>query len=346
VATLFFLVSGEHPLLPLSELKAILDSEGYIFKVLKGPTQIVRVQADPSCVEKVQQRAAMTRICGVELFCCRADVDEIVQNIENTDLAPFLKEGESFVVRVKRVRGSSSQIDGMTLERTIGKSILRQTKGSQVHLKTPQKTFLGVLSNGRFIFGLKKAEVKAGEFVRRGTRGKIFTHSAAMPPKLARCMVNLAQPKTGDLLLDPFCGTGSFLVEAGSLGCRVLGFDVLRSMVKGSLRNLKACGLKPESLIVADAQNLPLREGSVDCVATDPPYGTSATTLGRGSREVFESFLASVAGIVKKRRKVCLAAPETVQVKEIGERLGLKHKESHFIYVHRSLTREIAVFQM
>jgi tRNA (guanine10-N2)-dimethyltransferase len=346
VVALFFLVSGEHPRLPLSELKAILDAEGYTYKILKGPTQIVRIQADPSCIGKVQHRAAMTRVCCIELFCCRANMDEIVHNTENTDLASFLKKGESFAVRVKRVREGSSQIDGMTLERTIGESIQRQIRGSQVRLKTPQKTFLGVLSSGRFILGLKKAEVKPGEFVRRGTEDKAFTHSAAMPLKLARCMVNLAQPKAEDLLLDPFCGTGSCLSEAALIGCRVLGLDVLRSMVKGSLRNLKACGLNSEGLIVSDVRSLPLREGSVDCVATDPPYGTSATTLGRGPRQVFESFFSSVDGVLKKGRKVCLAAPDTVQVKGIGERSGFKHIESHFIYIHRSLTREIAVFQM
>jgi tRNA (guanine10-N2)-dimethyltransferase len=346
VASLFSLVSGEHPQLPLSELKAILDAEGYKHRILKGPTQIARVQADPGCIEKVQRRAAMTRICGVEICCCQAEANEMISQIKAVNFAPFLEKGESFAVRVKRVRGSSPQIDGMRLEREIGKTILEKVEDAHVQLKTPQKTFLGVLSSGKFIFGLKKAEVKAGEFVKRGTEGKVFTHSAAMPPRLARCMVNLAQPKTGDLLLDPFCGTGSFLVEAGLIGCRVLGFDVLRSMVKGSLRNLEACGVEPEGLGVSDVRRLPLRGCVVDCIATDPPYGTSATTLGRGSREVFESFLSSAAEVVKKGRRVCVAAPETVQVKGIGERLGLKHVESHFIYIHRSLTREVAVFQV
>jgi tRNA (guanine10-N2)-dimethyltransferase len=346
VAALFFLVSGEHPQLPLSELEAILNAEGYTYRILKGPTQIMRIQADPGCIEKIQHRAAMTRVCCIEFFCCRANIDEIIRNIENTDLALFLKEGESFAVRVKRVRECSSQIEGMMLERMIGESIQNQIRGSQVRLKTPQKTFLGVLSGGKFILGLKKAEAKPGEFVKRGTEDKAFMHSAAMPLKLARCMVNLAQPKAGDLLLDPFCGTGGFLVEAALIGCRVLGFDVLRSMVKGSLRNLKACGLNSEGLIVSDVRGLPLCEGLVDCVATDPPYGTSATTLGRGPRQVLESFFSSVDGVLKKGRKVCLAAPDTVHVKSIGERSGFKHIESHFIYIHRSLTREIAVFQM
>lgn len=40
-----------------------------------------------------------------------------------------------------------------------------------------------------------------------------------------------------------------------------------------------------------------------------------------------------------------MASPESIRIGEIGEELGFKHVESHYIYVHRSLTREIAVFE-
>jgi tRNA (guanine10-N2)-dimethyltransferase len=247
---------------------------------------------------------------------------------------------------VKRVRGSSSDINTEALEKELGKKLLRKVKGTKVDLKSPQKTFLGLLSGGKFLFGLKKVEIRAKSFIKRGAEGKVFTHPAAMTPKLARCMVNLAQPRRGDLVLDPFCGTGTFLLEAGLIGCRVLGFDVLRSMIRGSFRNLFVYDISPEGLAVGDARSLPLCDGMVDCIVTDPPYGTSATTLGLGRREVFEGLFSVAGGLVKKGRRVCLAAPETVQVEKIGERLGFKHVESHFIYIHRSLTREIAVFQM
>ncbi|MCW4019850.1 MAG: TRM11 family methyltransferase, partial [Candidatus Bathyarchaeota archaeon] len=234
---------------------------------------------------------------------------------------------------------------GLTLERKIGEIILKKVKGTRVDLKIPEKTFFGVLTDDRFVFGLKKAEIKPRNFVERGPRGKVFSHSSAMPPKIARCMVNLAQPRKGSLVLDPFCGTGSFLVEAGLMGFRVLGFDVKRYMVEGTLKNLALYGIEPEGMAVADARFLPLSKGGVDCVATDPPYGISATTLGLDTREVFESFLSAAAGLIGKGGLVCLAAPKIVRVGEVGERLGFKHRESHFIYIHRNLTREIAVFQ-
>ena len=49
--------------------------------------------------------------------------------------------------------------------------------------------------------------------------------------------------------------------------------------------------------------------------------------------------------MLNKRRRICIAAPKTLNVGSIGADLGYKHLESHFVYVHRSLTREIAVFE-
>jgi len=344
VAHLFILVSGENPSLPFSEVKAIFEAEGVKYQVLEGLTQILRIEAEPHCIEALVSRSAMARICGIEIFNCKAEIGEILENMEESEPAPFIGEGESFVVRVKRVRMSSSDINTWTLEKAIGEFLFKKLK-RKVDLKAPKKTFFGIMTDDRFIFGLKIAEIKHGEFLERGPRKKAFFHPSAMPAKLARCMVNLAQPRMGDLVLDPFCGTGSLLIEASLIGCNVLGLDVKRYMARGSFRNLTLYGIKPESIVVADARSIPLDQASVDCVVTDPPYGTSATTLKVAPRDLIESFLSTVGDVIKKRGRICLAAPKTFEVSEIGERMGYKHLESHFIYVHRSLTREIAVFK-
>jgi tRNA G10 N-methylase Trm11 len=46
-----------------------------------------------------------------------------------------------------------------------------------------------------------------------------------------------------------------------------------------------------------------------------------------------------------KDSHVCMAAPKTIGISQIGTALGYRHVDSHFVYVHRSLTREIAVFK-
>jgi len=60
-----------------------------------------------------------------------------------------------------------------------------------------------------------------------------------MPPKLAQIMLNLAQVKEGQLILDPFCGTGVILQEALLMGCRIIGSDFNEKQVQNSKTNLR-----------------------------------------------------------------------------------------------------------
>lgn len=47
-----------------------------------------------------------------------------------------------------------------------------------------------------------------------------------MDPLLSLLMANLALVKEGDVVLDPFVGTGSLLVAAGVLNAYVVGNDI------------------------------------------------------------------------------------------------------------------------
>ncbi len=343
MAKLFFLLSGEHENLPVAELKAILETDDFSYTILEKLDQAVRLEAKLDCVKSVTKRAALTRLCGLELFNCQADMVSILQTMHSVSLRGFLKEKESFAVRVKRVKNYASGISTMVLEKKLGQLLLDKCAEAKVNLKSPKKTFCGILTEEKLIFGVKLSEISAKPFVERRPRRKPFFHPSAMQAKLARCMVNLAKPKAGHLLLDPFCGTGSMLSEASLVGCRVLGLDVQRRMARGTVKNLRHFRLDFEGVIVADVKNLPLVE--VDCVVTDPPYGTSSTTLKRTTRQLVEELLTGVQSMLGKKRRICMASPKTLRIGEIGKALGYKLTESHYVYVHRSLTREIVVFE-
>lgn len=343
MAQLFFLLSGEHPILPGSELKAILEAEGHKYKILETLPQVMRVEANVESVKSVLFRAAMTRICSIELFNCDAVAAKIFDAASSFPFENIVEKDESFVVRVRRIGESAPYVVSKELERKIGEKILARVKEAKVHLTNPDKTFFGVLTTDKFIFGLKLAEILPKPFMERRPRKRPFFHPSAMPPKLARYMVNMAQPKAGELVLDPFCGTASALIEAGLIGCRVIGLDVQRRMVKGSLRNLLHYGVKPEGMSVADIRNLPVTK--VDCIVTDPPYGRSATTLGRETSQILQDFFSAVENCIPKRRRICVAAPKSIKIGKLGEEAGFKNVESHCVYMHRSLTREIAVLE-
>ena len=343
MARLFFLLSGEHQTLPVSEVQSILEAEGYSYRILEKLTQVLRLEADANSVRAVKFRSAMTRICCQEIFNCDAQLSEILANMRSAFLEDFIDGGESFAVRVKRVRGVTPQLIGVELERKLGEQILEKVKTTRVDLTNPQKTLFGILTDKRFIFGLKRAEIATKPFSERRPRRRLVFHPTAMPAKLARTMVNLAQPKIGDLILDPFCGTAGILVEAGLIGCRVLGFDAKPHMLRGGLKNILYYGIEPEGVAIADARYPPVAK--VDCIVTDPPYGRSASTLGMSTRGIVEDFLSAVGDMLPRGRRICMASPKRIKIAEAGEEAGFKHLESHFVYVHGSLTREIAVFE-
>jgi tRNA (guanine10-N2)-dimethyltransferase len=343
VAKLFFLVSGEHPTLPFSELKAILEAESHNYRVLGKLRQIIRIEGGINCIESIVRRSALTRVCCAELAYCNATTTEILKKTRSTPLEDWIRQSETLVARVRRIGESAPEVDTLDLERKIGEAILEKVDGTRVKLTAPDKTFFGVLSGNKFIFGLKLAEIQPKPFVDRRPRKRPFFHPSAMPAKLARCMVNLTRIKTGETVLDPFCGTAGFLIEAGLIGCRVVGFDVQRRMVRGSLRNLDFYGVSPEGIMRADARHPPIKE--VDCIVTDPPYGRSASTLGREVAEIVGDFLLTASDLVSKRKLICIAAPKTVKIERLGKESGFKLVESHSVYVHRSLTRKIAVLE-
>jgi adenine-specific DNA-methyltransferase len=64
--------------------------------------------------------------------------------------------------------------------------------------------------------------------------------------------------KPGDLVVDPFCGSGTTLDVAKDMGREARGFDIAPYR---------------EDIEQGDARSLPLDANSVDLVFMDPPYG-------------------------------------------------------------------------
>jgi tRNA (guanine10-N2)-dimethyltransferase len=344
VAKIFFLLSGESESLPAAEVKAILEAEGYGYENPQVLDQTLRLEAEVGCVKAVQVRAAFTRLCALEVFTSEATETAAIEAASNADLQAVLKAGESFSVRINRIKNYADQaINTMRLEGKLGKAILTSAPEAKVNLKCPDKTFIGIVTEEKLVFGLKLTEIQSRTFSERRPRKKPFFHPSAMPSKLARCMVNLAHAKAESLLLDPFCGTGTSLIEATYIGCHAVGVDAQKRMIMGTRKNLHFFNIAAEGLVLADARQLPLTK--VDCVVTDPPYGRSSSTLKSTTKQLVKEVLASTHGLLGVGQRICIASPKTLNIKALGVALGYRHVESHFAYVHRTLTREIAVFE-
>ncbi len=355
MAKLFFLLSGENESLPAAEVKAILEAEGYPYANAEEFDQVLRLEAKLGSVKAVQVRSAYTRVCALELFVSNANLTDIAKAASETNFKAVLKPDESFVVRINRIKNYADQaLNTMVLEGKLGKQILNGAEGTKVSLKNPDKTFLGIITNEKLVLGLKLTDITSKTFSERRPRRKPFFHPSAMPSKLARCMVNLAHAKAEDLVLDPFCGTGTSLIEATYIGCHALGVDAQKRMILGCKKNLKHFNISPEGLIWADARQLPFTK--VDCVVTDPPYGRSSSTLRSTTKQLVQEVLASAHGLLGVGQRICIALPIKVngegkteqmsaEVSNLVKELGYRTIESHKVFVHRTLTREIMVYE-
>lgn len=135
-----------------------------------------------------------------------------------------------------------------------------------------------------------------------------------LPPKLARIMVNLAEPPRGGTLLDPFCGGGTVLMEAtlATGAARLIGSDIDATQISNAKRNLAWLVdrriLKPDiakriEWHRADARDLPPTVAGVDCVVTEgylgPPLNGRETqpTLTKTADEITTLWRETLASL-------------------------------------------------
>ncbi|MBP7057318.1 hypothetical protein KBB08_02400 [Candidatus Gracilibacteria bacterium] len=82
-----------------------------------------------------------------------------------------------------------------------------------------------------------------------------------LPPKLAQIMVNGAKVSNETLIWDPFCGTGTVVIEAALIGHRVCGSDVDAKAIIETQKNT-------EALVPAEKQHLIEDIWQQDCTKT------------------------------------------------------------------------------
>ncbi|MBI5151126.1 MAG: hypothetical protein HZA34_01000 [Candidatus Pacebacteria bacterium] len=194
-----------------------------------------------------------------------------------------------------------------------------------------------------------------------------------IPPKLARTLINLAagsqDPK--DLyLFDPFCGTGTIMMEALLMHMKVAGSDLDTDAVHGAGENLawlsKEFNAQGEYMLsVQDATQVTLKETKekVDCIVTEPflgkpnPTPTSVQNMLRGLEKLYIGAFKQWKTILKPKGCVVIAFPEVTVGKSVKtvqtlidrlESLGYTREKGPFLYtkLHASVQRALYVYRL
>ncbi|MEJ5293451.1 MAG: THUMP domain-containing protein [Candidatus Methanosuratincola sp.] len=334
---IFLLLSGEHPTLPYGEVRAILRSEGIEFVEIERDDQALILAHQAGIEEALGSRAALVMEGGELLGRTGLSMESVIRTCSGIDWR-FL-EGRSFGVRATRVKRHWDGADLQTLEKAIGDAIPRSI-GARVDLSGPEKWIRAVVSGGGVYIYSLNFRTDRGAFVRRRPKTRPYFHPGVLEPKISRVFVNLSAARPGDLFLDPFCGTGGFLIEAAMMRMYVVGIDLDLRMVKGALKNTRFYGLDC-GVVHGDGTRGIVR--TADGIATDPPYGRGTSTGGEKVEDLIRGLARMARDTLKRRGRICFASPSEIAPSRIAREEGLRVIEEHTMRVHKSLTRVIVV---
>jgi tRNA G10 N-methylase Trm11 len=189
--------------------------------------------------------------------------------------------------------------------------------------------------------------------------------SGMLPPKIARCLVNLVPSHnygSGKNLVDPFCGSGRVLVEAGQLGFKVFGSDTSASQAKETKENLNFVGIESE-VQVLDATHLSDKfNGNIDAIVTEPFMGKPSPRpdkikyLVPGLTKLYHGCLKNWHSCLKEKGTIVMIFPVFNDGKKdyktsslIDEKLSLSYnllkRDLYYSRPGATLTREIVVLE-
>ncbi|MCS7118975.1 MAG: methyltransferase domain-containing protein [Archaeoglobaceae archaeon] len=231
-----------------------------------------------------------------------------------------------------RISGIGLKSDA-SLERKLGAILWK--KGVKINLVDPDETIRVYITPQNCYIGLLRFKQDKKQFLVRKPNLRPFFMPIVTLPKLSKALVNLTAVREG-IVLDPMCGTGSFLIEAGLMGIDFCGIDYYRDIVEGCRRNLDFMGLGG-NVLQGDARNLPFKDESFDGVITDYPYFKATRKIN--CRYLYERSLEEIARVIKKNCRAVIVT--NIDIDEFPMEVIYKMKYR----VHGSLTRRIYVLK-
>lgn len=323
-----FILSGEDLKLAEKELKSVLNSLEIEYREIENKGQILVLSLDEFFCPYITYRCSMTKL-SIKLIYKGKINDVFKEKFETlskddfyyVDIHSFDRKYKPYVSEIK-IKIAKHLYD----------------LGFKLSVKNPTLKLIGYIKDEILYFGLLISKINSKSFELRRPSKRPFFRSSSMMPKLARCLVNLSEVKDNKTLVDPFCGSGGFLIEASYFVNYSIGIDIDDKMVKGALINLKHFKIYNADLIRADSEKIPLR--MIEYIATDMPYGIAASLKGRSISSLLNNFLSSLENF--KHVKISLATTES-EIKNKNFTVDFKHSQKvrgklfRYVYVLKNI---------
>jgi tRNA G10 N-methylase Trm11 len=358
-------ISGKNWKLSLAELISFLEARGFEFKILERSETFFVFEIKPSLPEsaindlggilkvaKITGRVT-TQILRKAFFRKnKAAKENLKRDLPLAKIAENIaysySEKPFFGISVYQTENLPN-FPSNEIQRFIGSSIKKELKtlgytsdfmGFSRQRNLPQLTPVEVLKKdlvkheAEILFCVGRDQAMLGitvgvhnpfEFQKRDTGKPMQRKIFAMPPRLAKIMVNLSHCIPGKTFLDPFCGVGTILQEALLIQATVVGIDANSWCIAAATKNLewlvKEYALKNAKykLQEGDARNIEnTLKGQVDCIATEPDLGPAlrqiptfpyATKIADRLRPLYREFVKSAYASLKDGGRLALVTP-------------------------------------
>ncbi|MBN2603816.1 MAG: methyltransferase domain-containing protein [Candidatus Thermoplasmatota archaeon] len=330
---LIFELSKEHSTIPQSEVVSCLNAEGYKYRIIETnlDVMVVDISCDEDELNNIAFRLSHSFSISRMIFSSTTDLIKV----KSLALKNVIDDSGSMAIRCKN---RSFLINSKSIVKVLADIY---TVNRTVKLQNPEVEVRAIITDTNVYVGVKKITIDRKQFEKRKAQFRPFFSPISLHPKLARALVNLSEIKKGQTLLDPFCGTGGILIEAGLISARIIGSDIDDKLVRGCRENLDFYNIKNYDLFCTDIGNVPECVTKIDAVVTDLPYGKSTTTKGEEIRSLYGRAFDSISKVLKDDGKAVIGIPDKSL---LDLRKGLfEIKAIYPVKTHNSLTRYFTV---
>lgn len=176
-----------------------------------------------------------------------------------------------------------------------------------------------------------------------------------LPPKLAQTLINLSGANPNQTILDPFCGTGTVLMEAFAMGINSYGSDISPEMIEATRLNMDWFAKNQQqpsyNVKLADATSHQW-ETNIDAVAGETflgpalrkiPEKHALKTIIHDVDDIHRRFLLNLAPQLTSGVRVCLAVPSWhdsgvfIDLPCLDDLEKLGYNPSSFVFTHNKL---------
>lgn len=367
-------LSGEHPKLPLAELENVLNALGQNKKnkllsvninKVNERLAIVHLETETTpnkLLDKLYNRLAMAH--NINELLAFGDGVDIECALENSNYKPLPRDSTFKLLTRSLAQTNKESWSKNEIIALKSKIVHNLSKTACVDVKRPDYEIV-LYRDTKLYLAKRRYYIPRTAFEKRRPHHRPYFAPVSVHPRLARCLVNLAGLYEDQVLLDPFCGTGGILIEAGLMGLSIIGSDVDIQMVDGTRTNLKHFGIKGFRLIHASIEELPkyifsktsekqfkstsssssstTTSLAPTAIVTEPPYGRASTISGFELDDLMQKAFDIFSEILPVTGRVVISLPNPKLVMKINR--DFKLLNMYEVRVHKSLTKNVYVFE-